>query len=313
MTSDSPLTLQKAIESFLESKRLDRGAADHTLNSYRSDLKLLHQTLEASATLHAITPAHLEAFVQKRTKAGDSARSLARRISTLRQFFKFGCLELDLEKNPAENLCSPQQSKRLPRFLSESEVQKLLDQADQGLDYRTSNASALKTASALKARDRAMIYLLYASGLRVSELLSISLSDIDLEQGYVRIKGKGGKHRIAPFAPIAGDRLREYLEPHRTGLKPMTEHLFLNQNGLVMTRQTFWKILKTIGQNAGIQHDLSPHLLRHSFATHLLQSGINLRSLQMLLGHSDLTTTQIYTHLTPQSLKATHRKFHPRG
>ena len=164
-----------------------------------------------------------------------------------------------------------------------------------------------------------MVYLLYATGLRVSELVGLSLHGFDSEQGYVRVRGKGEKERIAPFAPIAGERVLEYLARERPGSlakNPRAEtedSLFLNSRGQGMTRQAFWLILGKIARQAGIRAPLSPHTLRHSFATHLLQSGMNLRSLQMLLGHSDLSTTQIYTQMTPEHLQAAHKKFHPRG
>ncbi len=158
-----------------------------------------------------------------------------------------------------------------------------------------------------------MVYLLYATGLRVSELMAITPNQLDLELGYLRVQGKGGKERIAPFAPQAGELVSTYLTVLRPQFQPKTEHLFLNRNGEGLTRQGFWKILKILAVQADLKTPLSPHVLRHSFATHLLQAGMNLRSLQMLLGHSDLTTTQIYTHLTPEHLKEALRKFHPRG
>jgi integrase/recombinase XerD len=159
-----------------------------------------------------------------------------------------------------------------------------------------------------------MVYLLYAAGIRVSELTSLTPHDLDLSMGYTRVRGKGRKERIAPFAPVAGDRIRPYLEDHRRDLLPKTDHLFLNHRGFALTRQAFWEILGKIAHRAGLPNgSVSPHVLRHSFATHLLEAGVNLRSLQMLLGHSDLSTTQVYAHVTPEHLQKAHRKFHPRG
>jgi integrase/recombinase XerD len=160
-----------------------------------------------------------------------------------------------------------------------------------------------------------MVFLLYATGLRVSELVGLSVHNIDLEQGYVRVRGKGEKERIAPFAAPAGERLGQYLDAGRGALEPRTDHAFPNHRGFALTRQAFWKLLKDLASQASIDRAerITPHVLRHSFATHLLQSGMGLRSLQLLLGHSDLSTTQIYAHITPEHLKETHSRLHPRG
>jgi integrase/recombinase XerD len=158
-----------------------------------------------------------------------------------------------------------------------------------------------------------MILLLYATGLRISELLALTTHSLDLAQEYLRVRGKGDKERIVPFASAAGTALRDYLEHHRPQLLPQSDHLFVNAAGTRLSRQAFWKTLQTLAKQAGISRSVSPHLLRHSFATHLLQAGMNLRSLQMLLGHSDLSTTQIYTHVSPEHLKQAQRRYHPRG
>lgn len=212
---------------------------------------------------------------------------------------------------------SPSLPKKLPKYLTLQNVQELLAAADEGIGYQIEDEAFL---AALHARDAAMVYLLYATGLRVSELVGLRLRNVEIEQGYVRVRGKGDKERIAPFAPIAGEKLHTYIQNHRKFLEAKTplsgernEFVFLNRDGKPLTRQSFWKNLKTLALQAGISSTLSPHVLRHSFATHLLQSGMNLRSLQTLLGHADLSTTQIYTHVSPEHLKTTHRKFHPRG
>ncbi len=210
-------------------------------------------------------------------------------------------------KNPTDLLKSPKQPQCLPKFLTQEQVGSLLLITETGIPYRENHEKALHT------RDRAMVYLLYATGLRVSELVGLTTHDLDLAMSYLRVKGKGEKERITPFAPVAGKHLALYLEEHRPRLHPATDHFFLNERGFALTRQAVWRILKSLALQAGISAPLSPHVLRHSFATHLLQSGMNLRSLQMLLGHSDLSTTQIYTHVTPEHLKAAHRKYHPRG
>ncbi|MGE0617075.1 MAG: tyrosine-type recombinase/integrase, partial [Bacteriovoracia bacterium] len=207
--------------------------------------------------------------------------------------------------------------RRLPKSLSMADIEALLKCAHAGLPYDVGvkdKENAEKVAGALRARDRAMIFILYATGLRVSELVGLSLPAIDGANAYLRVIGKGGKERVVPFAPAAGEVLHEYLEHHRAHLvRSPTPQVFLSQRGEGLTRQAFWKTLKRLAVVAGISAPISPHVLRHSFATHLLQSGMNLRSLQMLLGHSDLSTTQIYTAVAPDHLKQVHRKHHPRG
>lgn len=296
------------IQSFLEASRIDRGASDRTIEAYKRDLGQFAESLPKGLAPEKIEASHLHDYIAKLHQEGQKPASIARKISALRQFFKFCCLEKRLHENPAENLEAPKQAKRLPKNLSNDEVTQLLAAADTGLTY-----SHAEVAEALKARDRAMVYILYATGLRISELTGLTPHEIDLEMSYLRVKGKGGKERIAPFATIAGDHLRTWIESHRAILKPATDHVFVNHRGLALTRQSVWKTLKELALLAGISTELSPHKLRHSFATHLLQSGMNLRSLQMLLGHSDLSTTQIYAHVTPEHLKSAHKKYHPRG
>jgi integrase/recombinase XerD len=313
---DPQTELQKITAEFVESMRIDRGCSEKTVEAYRRDLEQFDRWLSsrklALATLDSDT---ISLFLADLTRQGQKASSIARKTSTLRQFFKFCCLEKGLKQNPAENLESPTQPKRLPKYLTSEQVQALLHAADQGLAYTVPE----QDREALHARDAAMVYLLYATGLRVSELVGLTLHHIELQQGYVRVRGKGDKERIAPFAPIAGEKLAHYLEHHRKVLSARcggnepAQVAFLNHRGEPISRQSFWKILKTLALQAGVTSKLSPHMLRHSFATHLLQSGMNLRSLQMLLGHSDLSTTQIYTHVAPEHLKESHRKYHPRG
>ncbi len=300
--------LAPPISAFLESRRIDRGAADKTIEAYQRDLTAFAKTLPPNTSLEQIQRDDIVTFLTKLAHAKQKATSISRTTSALRQFFKFCCLELNLTHNPAENLESPQLPQRLPKALSLDQVTKLLEAADTGLPYPHA-----AHPESLKARDRAMVYLLYATGLRVSELIGLTTHNIDLQNEYARVKGKGSKERIAPFATQAGDILRDYLTQHRASLKPTTDHLFPNHQGQPLTRQGFWKTLNAIALQADLNISLSPHKLRHSFATHLLQSGMSLRSLQLLLGHADLTTTQIYTHISPEHLKTAHRKFHPRG
>lgn len=303
--------LQRAISQFTDSLRIDRGAADRTVEAYERDLRECFSYIDASK-LESISLEDLNDYLSHLRKLKRKSTSIARKVSALRQFFKFCCLEFGLEHNPAEQLHSPLQTQRLPKYLTQAETEDLLKMAEEGLDYRDSKREALQS------RDRAMVYLLYATGLRVSELVGLETHECDLSMEYVRVHGKGGKERIVPFATRAGDCLRDYLENHRPALLPEGQlanisHLFLNHRGLALTRQSFWKILKSLADQAGIKKAISPHMVRHSFATHLLQSGMNLRSLQLLLGHSDLSTTQIYAHVTPEHLKIAHKKFHPRG
>lgn len=299
--------LNEVLKDFIESRRIDRGAADHTISAYRRDLTQWIVGLGEALPLKNIQSHHLEQYIQILNETGHKPASVARKISSLRQFFKYCCLEKGLTENPAEQLATPDRGQRLPKFLSPEEVNRLLEAADSGIVYPQ------RIGSTLRARDRAMVYLLYATGLRVSELVNLTTNDLDTQESYVRVLGKGDKQRITPFAPVAGERLLDYLEHHRLALKPVGDHLFVNHRGFALTRQAFWKILKSLVKIARINDSISPHALRHSFATHLLQAGMNLRSVQMLLGHSDLSTTQIYTHITPEHLKEAHRLHHPRG
>lgn len=296
----------EAIRRFLEARRIDRGASARTVEAYGRDLGELAGWLgEPPGGPAAATSAQLSSFLSHLYREKRKPASVARKVSCIRQFFKFACLELGLEDNPAEQLRTPAKAKALPKALSQDQVTRLLAAADAGLPY--SRLPALH-----QARDRAMLYLLYATGLRVSELVGLTAHGVDLKMAYVRVRGKGDKERIVPFAPVAGRHLEVYLASDRTPLRSpdapeSDERLF------PITRQGFWQVLGKLAASAGIEADVSPHSLRHSFATHLLQAGMNLRSLQMLLGHSDLSTTQIYAHVSPEHLKQAHKRFHPRG
>ncbi len=330
--------LHPALGAFIEFLRLDRGSSERTLEAYRCDLEQLEDFLVHSTSSEAVPVARLEdvgqehliSFLIHLQQSGQKASSIARRVSAMKQFFKFCCLERGLEVNPTEQLQSPRRPRELPGHLTLEQVTALLAAADEGLPYRqaseapnTEAANRVETqisssqlnpvGEALRARDRAMVFLLYATGLRVSELVGLTTHQVDLGQRYVRVRGKGDKERISPFGANAGERIELYLNHHRPALDPVGDALFVNQRGQPLTRQGFWKLLKQLAAMSGVPESLSPHTLRHSFATHLLGAGMNLRSLQMLLGHSDLSTTQIYAHVTPEHLKTAHRKFHPRG
>ncbi len=305
-----------ALELFLDARKIDRGSAAPTIEAYRCDLEQLAATLpERGATaLPTISADDLHRFLKRLHLAKAKPASVARKVSAIRQFFKFGMLELGLEANPADGLRSPAQSKRLPKFLTHEAIEKLLVAVREGLPYPESYREALVL------RDRAMVVLLYATGLRVSELVGLTLHEVDLPLGYVRVVGKGGKERIVPYAGAAGEALEDYLERGRPELVrerlrhgEIVAEIFVSRRGEGLTRQSFWGTLKDLAVLAGIDEEISPHRLRHSFATHLLQAGMGLRSLQTLLGHSDLSTTQIYTHVTPEHLKELHKKYHPRG
>jgi len=309
------VNFQSALNEFIESQRIDRGSSKRTIEAYRRDLSQFASWLPEKTTLSEIDPGTLGKFLASLSKQGQRSSSIARKASSLRQFFKFCCLEKHLQLNPAEGLESPSLPKNLPKYLSPENVQALLGAADEGIPYQVASENLL---AALRARDAAMVYLLYATGLRVSELVGLRVGNLEIEQGYLRVRGKGDKERIAPFAPIAGEKLLQYLKNHRPMLEAKRSEnrgdmVFLNRDGASLSRQGFWKNLKTLALQAGVPVSISPHVLRHSFATHLLQAGINLRSLQTLLGHADLSTTQIYTHVTPDHLKSSHRKYHPRG
>ncbi len=309
--------LLSAIGLFLDARRIDRGAASATLSGYRSDLEQFASTLPATGAtrLNSITPADLHAFLRALHTARSRPASVARKVSALRQFFKFAVLELGLHENPAEQLRSPATAQRLPKFISHAEIEKLLAAVGQGLPYPE------PIRNALVLRDQAMVVLLYATGLRVSELVGLTTHAVDLSLAYVRVLGKGGKERIVPFARPARDALDEYLAGGRPLLLGPDSHrdetpndrLFLSRRGEGLTRQSFWGTLKDLAVLGGLNEEISPHRLRHSFATHLLQAGMNLRSLQTLLGHSDLSTTQIYAGVTPEHLQTLHKKYHPRG
>lgn len=305
-----------ALTLFLDSRKIDRGSAAPTIEAYRHDLEQLANELpeKGETTIDSITTEHLHRFLKKLHIAKSKPASVARKVSAIRQFFKFGMLELGLTSNPADALRSPAQAKRLPKFLTHDSIGRLLMSLRDGLPY----GEPLREALVL--RDRAMVVLLYATGLRVSELVGLTMHEIDFKQAYVRVIGKGGKERIVPYAGAAGEAIKDYLERGRPVLvKERLRHgevvpaLFVSRRGDGLTRQAFWGTLKDLALLAGLDEEISPHRLRHSFATHLLQAGMGLRSLQALLGHSDLSTTQIYTHVTPEHLKELHKKYHPRG
>jgi integrase/recombinase XerD len=298
---EKPSSSEEILRIFLDYLSVEKGLSPNTIHSYSLDLKKLFLFFhkEKISWLKA-TEGDLIKFIHYHSRANLSPRSLARLISSTRSFYRFLLLDGLIVKSPATNISTPKLWMDLPKFLTEQEVEKLLAQP--------------KEKNIRGQRDRAMLELLYATGLRVSELVSLKLKDLNLEQGYVLCQGKGGKERIVPFGHSALGALREYLQKTRSKLlKRDDPSLFLSTRGGAFTRQGFWKMLKGYGRQAGLEKKISPHVLRHSFATHLLERGADLRSVQIMLGHSQITTTQIYTHVSRKHLREVYNKYHPRS
>ncbi|MEC8808613.1 MAG: site-specific tyrosine recombinase XerD [Pseudomonadota bacterium] len=291
------------INEYLDALWLQRGLSENTLAAYRRDLAQTEQWLinnKRSNRLIDASADDLGAFNATRSEQGLARRSAARWLSSVRGFYRYFLREQRLQEDPTQHLEHPKQARELPRRLGASDVENLLAAPD------------IETTIGL--RDRAMLELLYASGLRVSELIALQLVSVNLRQGVVRVVGKGNKERLVPVGETALDWLQRYLREARQELLPAGGNvLFPSRRGRTMTRQTFWYAIKRYALAAGIQKDISPHTLRHAFATHLVDNGADLRAVQMMLGHSDLSTTQIYTHVAQQRLQSLLREHHPRG
>ena len=290
------------IDAYLDHLRVERRLADHTLESYARDLAALRAfAAGAGRAVESLDRAALELFVREQRERGLAPRSVARLVAAVRGFYRFLVLDRRLERNPADDLRPPRAWPALPKFLSLDEVDTLIAQPD--------------VATPLGLRDRAMIELLYATGLRVTELVSVRLADLHLAEHYLTCVGKGSKERLVPIGEQATDWIRRYQSTARKDfLKGRTSpRLFLNARGGPLTRVGFWKILKQHGRTAQLPRTLSPHVLRHSFATHLLERGADLRAIQLMLGHADLSTTQIYTHVLEARLRTVYDRFHPRA
>jgi len=289
------------IDVYLTYLRDVRRVSPNTVESYARDLAALAAFAETNEVpVETMTRRDLEAFVRTQMASGLSPRSVARTVACIRGFFRFVSLEQKRETSPADDLQAPRAWAALPKFLDLEDVDKLLAVPD--------------TSTSRGLRDKAMIEVLYATGLRVSELVAVRPNDLHLDEGYLTCVGKGDKERIVPLGQEAVTWVRRYVSDGRPQLaKRGSPWLFVNaRDGGALSRVGFWKVLKEYGVKAGVTRELSPHVLRHSFATHLLERGADLRSIQMMLGHSDLSTTQIYTHVLEARLRTVYDKFHPR-
>jgi integrase/recombinase XerD len=279
--------------------RTEKGLADHTLKAYSADLERFSSFQTARSAVPSTED--LRAYIDCLHNSGLGSRSIARHLTTIRNFLSFLLRESVLPEDPAEHLRAPKQWQTLPKFLSREEITKLLEAPD------TSHPTGL--------RDRAMLQLLYASGLRVTELCRLGMGDLNLEMGVVRTTGKGNKQRLVPVGKEALGAVAEYSRSGRTALLKgrASRYLFVTSRGGCLTRQAFWKLLAGYGRKVGLFDGITPHVLRHSFATHLLEGGADLRSVQVMLGHADIATTQIYTHVVRSRLRETIEKHHPRA
>lgn len=294
--------MNQLIHEFITYLSVERGLATNTLESYGRDLRQYSEYLEAdSGTLDAVSRSTIVGYLLHLQGQGKATATIARRLAALKAFYQFLLRERRINQDPTANLESPKLEKRLPKVLTVREVERLLAQPDPG--------------QPAGMRDRAMLELLYATGIRVSELVSLSVVDVNLEMGYIRCSGKGAKERIVPLGSLAIQSCTEYLQGARPRLvKHESEQaLFVNHHGHRLTRQGFWKIVKKYADDAKIEKEITPHTLRHSFATHLLENGADLRSVQEMLGHADISTTQIYTHVTKGRLKEVYARTHPRA
>ena len=293
-----------ALDAYLTHLTVERRLARNSIESYARDLNGLAEfAAQRGKSAEALTRGELEGHVRDLMAGGRSPRSVARAVACYRGFYRFLAIDGRLPVNPADDLRPPRAWKVLPRYLTVEEVDRLIAQP--------------LVATPRGLRDRALIELLYATGMRVSELLSLRPADVNLDASYLTCSGKGGKQRIVPIGDEAADWVRRYLREGRPALlgRRSSPRLFVNARGAGpgLTRVGFWKILKGYARQAGLTRGLSPHMLRHSFATHLLERGADLRAIQMMLGHADLSTTQIYTHVLEQRMRHIYDRFHPRA
>lgn len=297
--------MEDELKDFTHYLIVEKGLASNTIVSYERDLKSYLkylQKVENLKSFNEVQRPHIVHFLAHLKEQGKSSRTLARHVASIRSFHQFLLREKAADHDPSVHIEPPQLEKTLPKVLSLEEVETLLESPDTSTHYGI--------------RDKAMLELLYATGIRVSELIGLKLGDVHLTMGFVRCIGKGNKERIIPIGHTAIEAVGQYVEKGRPLFVSKKNHddaLFLNHHGRGLTRQGFWKILKGLAQDAGIQKELTPHTLRHSFATHLLENGADLRAVQEMLGHADISTTQIYTHVTKTRLKDVYKQFHPRA
>ena len=288
------------IDQFIDYYWLSTGASKNTLAAYRSDLKIFNKWL-AGKSFISVNSKHIQDYFSDRQKNNIGSSTQARILTSLHSFYQYLLANQLIKNDPTEQLSHPKLEKKLPVFLNIQEVEKLLE--------------APSSSSLFGQRDRAMLELLYSCGLRVSELINLSYHNINLKEEFIRIHGKGNKERVLPMGEIAID----YLMKYETNARPVllkngqSDSYFLSNRGSAMSRQNFFYIIKAYANQVGIDKPLSPHSLRHAFATHLVQKGADLRSVQLMLGHSDISSTQLYTHIQNAQLKAQHAKHHPRG
>jgi integrase/recombinase XerD len=303
ISNPEPSEIDLAVSGFLDHLIVHQGLAFLTMQAYAADMKgfagFLHN--RNVRNIRKIQREDILVFLGMLDRQGLSPRTRARKLSCIKGFFRFLTESGQIVENPSERLESPALPRRIPHYLESEEVDRLL--------------AAAKTDSPEGRRDYAMLELVYATGLRVSEIVGLELSRIDLEVGCVTVMGKGSRERVVPMGIPASEALVHYLETARPSLARFkrSEYLFLTRRGKAMTRQAFWKIVKKTALRSGINKEISPHTLRHSFATHLVQNDADLRSVQLMLGHSDISTTEIYTHIAQRRLKQVHSSFHPRA
>lgn len=297
--------MKDQIKDFIHYLIVERGLSNNTIVSYERDLNSYQKHLSEKqhiTSFNQVTRLHIIEFLKELKEAGKSSKTIARHTASIRNFHQFLLREKQADQDPSVMIESPQLERNLPKILSLKEVEKLLDTP--------------KLTNPFGYRDKAMLELLYATGIRVSEMINLNLADVHLTMGFIRCYGKGNKERIVPIGRTATEALIEYIEKGRSKLisaKQPTDAFFINHHGKRISRQGFWKNLKKIALEANIQNELTPHTLRHSFATHLLENGADLRAVQEMLGHADISTTQIYTHVTKTRLKDVYKQFHPRA
>lgn len=286
------------IDEFCNYLLIDKHYSNNTIESYKRDLTKFYVYIDKD--LKKINKDDIKKYLKYLNNENMNERSIARNISTLKTFYKFLNISKIIDYNPVDNISSPKLGKKLPNTLSEEDINKLLD---------------IKLIDNYSYRNKAMLELMYATGLRVSELVNLKVYDVNLEEAIVKTMGKGSKERIIPIGDYALSALKIYINEYRSTLfkREVNDYLFLNNHGKPMTRQGFFKIIKKLANEQGIKKVFSPHTLRHSFATHLLSHGADLRIIQELLGHSDVSTTQIYTHISNEELEDTFKKYHPHG